>query len=143
MEMPLHPPLLSRAEVIDLLLQHDVTPTQQRVAIAMALLSRDQHVSAETVLAQVNQAAPQVSKATVYNTLGLLVSKGLVRELMIDPQKVVYDSNTQPHHHFYNVDTGALLDVAPGTLMLTEFPPLPAGTYAEGIEVIVRIRNQA
>ncbi len=132
----------SRAEVIDLLLQHDISPTTQRIEIANALLSYAQHISAEDILNKVNHTKIKVSKATIYNTLGLFVQKGLVRELLVDAEKVVYDSNTAFHHHFYNVDTGELTDISAQDVPLADLPHLPNGTYIESVEVIVRLRNR-
>lgn len=134
---------LSRAEVIELMRQKGVNPTQQRVEIAQVLFSEPQHVSADQVLSLVNKQRAIVSKATVYNTLGLFARKGLVREVIVDPTKVFYDPTTAPHHHFYNIDTGELMDVEQDSLMLGDLPQLPEGTEAEGIDVVIRVRNCA
>jgi len=132
---------LSRAEVIDLMRTKGVNPTQQRVEIAQALFVEPQHVSADQVLTMVNKQRALVSKATVYNTLGLFARKGLVREVIVDPSKAFYDPTMSPHHHFYNVDTGELMDVEHGELSLGELPVLPEGTVAETVDVVIRIRN--
>lgn len=134
---------LSQQQVIDLLVSQDIQPTLQRLEIAQALFARDQHLSADEVLKQVNQESARVSKATVYNTLGLFASKGLIREVIVDPTRVFYDPNTCEHHHFYNVDTGELLDIDADELALMNLPALPEGTVADGVDVIIRIRNQA
>ena len=132
--------IMSKSEVIDVLRKHRISPTQQRVEIAQILMSKHQHLSAEQVLDLVNQERSKVSKATVYNTLGLFARKGLVRELVIDPTKIFYDSNTSSHHHFYNVDTGELLDIPVSEINVSDMPMLPAGTRAEGVDVIVRLK---
>ena len=133
---------LGRKEVIALLQQHGITPTQQRVHIGRLLFARDQHVSAEQVLTLVNEGEiEQVSKATVYNTLNLFTGKGILREIIVDPTKVFYDSNTTPHHHFFNVDTGELLDMDSGALQLEGMPSAPEGTVPLGVDVIIRVRN--
>jgi Fur family iron response transcriptional regulator len=59
----------------------------------------------------------------------------------VDPAKVFYDSNTSNHHHFYNADTGLLVDIDPTTIKIQDLPALPAGTVAEGVDVIIRIRE--
>ncbi len=119
-----------------------ITPTQQRVQIAEILFARPQHMSADQVLALVNRDGPTASKATIYNTLGLFARKGLVREVIVDPSKVFYDSNTTVHHHFYNVDTGELTDIPADNLTLDRMPELPPGTESAGIDVIFRIRSR-
>lgn len=134
---------LNQQQVIDLLAGHDIQPTQQRLEIAQVLFARDQHLSADDVLKQVNKDSARVSKATVYNTLGLFAAKGLIREVIVDPSRVFYDPNTCEHHHFYNVDTGELMDIDADELALMNLPTLPTGTVADGVDVIIRIRNQA
>lgn len=133
---------LSRDGVVELLRRYDVNPTPQRVEIAEWLLARPQHVSAEQVLHAVNEADSHVSKATVYNTLGLFAKKGLVREVFVDPSRVVYDSNLGEHHHFYNVDSGELADIPDNSLNLAELPEMPDGTMVDGVDVIIRVRNK-
>ncbi len=132
----------SRIEVIDLMRTKGVNPTQQRIEIAQTLFAKPQHLSADQVLALVNKQRPAVSKATVYNTLGLFARKGLVREVIVDPSKVFYDPTMSPHHHFYNVDTGELMDVAPGVVELGALPELPDGVKIEGVDVVIRVSNR-
>ena len=127
--------------VVNLLKDAGITPTQQRIEIAQILFAQPQHLSAEQVLSQVNQKQSLVSKATVYNTLGLFASKNLIREVIVDPSKVFYDSNTQPHHHFFNVDTGMLKDIDSDAVRIDQLPNLPEGTVADGVDIIIRLRN--
>lgn len=122
--------------------KHGIMPTQQRLDIASILLTRPQHLSADQVLALANRKGASVSKATVYNTLKLFAAKGLVREVIVDPTKVFYDSTTAPHYHIYNVDTGTLMDVDSDKVAVRGLPDLPMGTVADGIDVIVRVRNK-
>jgi len=131
----------SLVDVIELMREKGISPTRQRTEIAQAIFVKPQHVSADQVLSLVNKRHHNVSKATVYNTLGLFARKGLVREVIVDPNKVFYDTTTSPHHHFYNMDTGELQDVDMDSLVLTELPALPEGTVAEGVDVVIKIRN--
>ncbi len=133
--------LLSKAEIISRLRSHQISPTQQRVEIAQLMLSQPQHLSAEQVLEMAKKTGARVSKATVYNTLGLFARKGLVRELIVDPTKVFYDSNNSDHHHFYNVDTGELVDIESHQLNVESLPQPPEGTVSDGVDVIIRVRR--
>jgi hypothetical protein len=36
---------------------------------------------------------------------------GLVREVIVDPNRIFYDSNVGQHHHLYHMDTGTLVDI--------------------------------
>ncbi len=130
-------------DIIELMRDHEITPTQQRLEIAQILFTKPQHLSADQVLAMVNQDSALVSKATVYNTLKLFANKGLVKEVIVDPAKVFYDSTTTPHYHFYNVDTGTLTDIEVREMPVGNLPDLPEGTEAEGIDVIIRVRSSS
>ena len=132
-----------RKSLITLLRQHDIAPTHQRLEIAHVLFSRGQHLSADQILAHVNERHAETSKATVYNTLNLFCERGLVREVLVDPRRVFYDPNTRPHQHIYNMDTGEITDIAADALQVTGMPELPAGMVADGVDIIVRIRNAA
>lgn len=133
----------SDAEVAELLRRHGVSPTAQRVLITRTLLSRIAHFSAEDVFRLVNTGVGHnVSKATVYNTLGLLASKGVVREVIADPNRIFYDSNTAPHYHFYEEATGELTDIDAQHIQVSGLPPLPEGTRLQGIDVIVRLQRK-
>jgi Fur family iron response transcriptional regulator len=110
--------------------------------IARVLFDHVRHYSADQVMTSVNDGRTRVSKATVYNTLGLFARSGLVREIIVDPTRVFYDPNTANHHHFYNVDTGELIDIDSADLQITGLPDLPAGTVAEGVDVIIRLRSE-
>jgi Fur family iron response transcriptional regulator len=134
-------PVLGEDEAAERLRAYDILPTQQRVQIAQVLLTRDQHVSAEQVLELVKATGRAVSKATVYNTLGLFATKGIVREVNVDPARVFYDTNNTIHHHFYNVDTGELSDIEAGRMPVDQLPAAPQDTVVDGVEVIIRVRK--
>lgn len=130
-----------RTQLIALLRRHGIAPTHQRLEIAQVLFGRCQHLAADQVLALVNEQHAETSKATVYNTLNLFRDRGLIREVIVDPKRVFYDPNTEPHHHLYNVDTGEITDIASGALSVSGMPELPAGMVTEGVDIIVRVRT--
>ena len=70
----------------------------------------------------VNNGCSTASKATVYNTLGLFAKKGLVREVIVDPSKIFYDSNVSRHFHFFNTDTGMLTDIPVDAIHIDKLP---------------------
>lgn len=124
-----------------------IAPTSPRRQIAATLLAKHQHITAEQLHTQLCQNGRDISKATVYNTLGLFVQKGLLREIIVDSSHSYFDSNISAHHHFYNLDTGELSDI-PCTHeheQLSCLNPadiqLPKGTTLDQVEVVVKVRN--
>jgi Fur family transcriptional regulator, iron response regulator len=125
------------------LVSHGARPTTQRLKLAELVFERPQHISAEQLLRAARARAIRVSKATVYNTLKLFVECGLVREVVIDRDRVYYDSIVGAHHHFYNVDTGEMTDIPAAAVCFAEVPEAPPGTEQDSVEVIIRVHNRA
>jgi Fe2+ or Zn2+ uptake regulation protein len=98
-------------DVIALLVRNAIQPSAQRVAVADYVLFTDEHPSADRVFARVKKVLPVLSRATVYNTLNLLVKKGLLRELVLAEGKIVFDPKMDRHHHFLDETSGRIYDV--------------------------------
>lgn len=126
--------------IVSSLRSYGISPTSQRIKIAEAIFSCTMHPSADQILAMVNSHRTMVSKATVYNTLSLFVQKGLIREVIVDPTKILYDANTSAHHHFYDVVTGELHDIDASEVSLPSLPPMPSDRIFEGLDIIIRTR---
>ena len=126
-----------------LLTSHGVQPTAQRLRIAELLFACEQHLTAEQVIHALGSDGTHVSKATVYNTLNLFAAQGLLKALCVNPERGLFDSNVEPHHHFHVEDTGELIDVPPGAVEFSKLPPLPPGTESVAVEVVIRVRKQA
>ena len=133
---------LERSEVVSLLQHHKISPTRQRVEIAEFLFQRPQHLSAEKILDGVTDAGNRVSRATVYNTMGLFTNKGVVREVLIDRERVFYDTNTEVHQHLYNVDTGELIDIYDAEMDMISEPNLPEGLRIIDTDVVFKVTSK-
>ncbi|HJT15989.1 MAG TPA: transcriptional repressor [Thermoanaerobaculia bacterium] len=98
-------------DVVKILTDHGIQPSAHRVAVAQYVLTTDDHPSADRVWARVREKFPMISRATVYNTLNLFVEKKLLRELHLSADSVVFDPNTERHHHLIDDETGKIYDV--------------------------------
>ena len=130
----------TRDNLAEKLRTHGINPTHQRIEIAHALFSRCEHLSADQIMAIVNERHSETSKATVYNTLNLFLEKKLIREVLVDPNKVFYDPNTSAHYHMYDVESGKLTDIDAADIRISGLPALPAGMVTEGMDIIIRVR---
>ena len=133
---------LNTEQTVQLLRESGITPTSQRVLIGQTLFAKAQHLSADQLLEKVNTRDASVSKATVYNTLGLFSAKGLIREVLIDPERIFYDSNQAAHYHLYNLDTGDLQDIPAGQLPVFDLPDLPSECVLDSLDIVVKVRNR-
>lgn len=136
-----NPMLIQPENVKEFLLSHNINPTRQRLAIAESMFRTQQHLSAENILEQVNFNGVQVSKATVYNTLRLFVKKGMLREVVIDPLRTLFDSNVSEHHHILNVQTGEIRDIDPIEINLPNVPGLNSNEKIEGLDLVLRVTS--
>jgi Fur family peroxide stress response transcriptional regulator len=85
--------------------------TPQRTAIYQALVHSTAHPTAEDLFAQVSPAYPMLSLNTVYYTLGVLRTAGLVQEVNVGHDRARFDANLSPHHHVICQECQTILDV--------------------------------
>jgi Fur family iron response transcriptional regulator len=118
-------------------------PTRQRLALARLLLEGgDRHVTAEQLHGEAIAAAIPVSLATVYNTLHQFTEAGLLREVVVEPGRSYFDTNTSDHHHFFWEASGRLQDIPGEHLSLSGLPRPPAGTEIRRIDIVIRVHPQ-
>ena len=131
-----------KSKVQEKLKLYGLRPTRARTRIGMILLDKPKHLSAEQVHEKLKQKGYTISKATVYNTLNAFAKYGIVSEVTIDPSRTYYDSTTKAHHHFFNVDTGQLMDIASDDISVENIPRLPDNTQIQDLEIVVKISNK-
>jgi len=104
----------AQADLLERLRELGWRVTPQRRAVAEVLTGEHVHLTADEVHRRARTRLPEVSLATVYNTLGELVEMGEVLELRIGDGPARYDPNARrPHHHLVCTSCGDLLDVQP------------------------------
>ncbi|MBI2470457.1 MAG: transcriptional repressor [Planctomycetes bacterium] len=86
-------------KLTDILRNHGMKITPQRLMIFKVLENNTSHPSAEEVFKRVKRIYPTVSFTTIYKTLETLRDLGEVTELIIDEDRKHYDPNTDTHHH--------------------------------------------
>ena len=130
-----------KPDVARILEEHDIQPSAQRVAVAAYVLQTTEHPSADKVWADVQENFPMISRATVYNTLNLFVEKGLLRELHLAPDSVLFDPNTDRHHHFIDEETGRIYDIPWNQIEVRNAKPIP-GFEVDDYQVVMRGRRR-
>jgi len=68
------------------------------------------HPDAESVFTRVRKKMPTVSLDTVYRTLWMLKDLNLITTLGASRERVRFDANLNPHHHFFCVRCGLTED---------------------------------
>lgn len=84
--------------------------TPQRIAVLSALIKLNYHPTAEEIYREVVQTIPGLSQATVYNTLDVLVLRGIAARIATSSDIMRYDLVDQPHHHLFDETTSRIED---------------------------------
>lgn len=103
------------------LLEHNIKPSMQRIAIMDYLMKHYTHPSVDEVYTALVSSMPTLSKTTVYNTLKLFAEQGAATMLTIDERNVNFDADTSEHAHFLCKRCGHIYDLkTPGGMKKVE-----------------------
>lgn len=79
--------------------------TNERLALLRTLYSNEGHFSVDEILDLMKKQSVQISRATVYRTLDILVQSGLIKKLALDGQDTRYESALTSGHHDHIICT--------------------------------------
>ena len=125
-----------------LLKESGITPTKQRLDIADIIFKKHQHFTAVELIDKVKLAKLPISQATVYNTLCIFESKGLLKTIDLQNDYKFYDTNLESHHHVYNTSTKKLTDISLDKIEFSKLPDIPKSLALEKTEVLIKVRNK-
>lgn len=95
----------------DYLIERDIRPSAQRVALMKYLLDHHTHPTVDDIYAALSPEMPTLSKTTIYNTLKLFAEKGAISIITIDSRNAHFDSNVEPHGHLRCTQCGTICDI--------------------------------
>lgn len=131
------------APILERLKAAGLRPTRQRLALARFLFAgNNRHVTAEQLHSEAQAARIRLSLATVYNTVHQFTAHGLLREVVVEPGRSYFDTNTTDHHHFFFEEDGRLEDIPALQVELARLPDLPLGMQVRRVDVIVRVGSR-
>ena len=73
--------------------------------------------------------------------MGVLKSKGYLKEISINSDKTFYDTNTTDHHHFFDQNNNELTDFYDEDMSNIKIKKNIPGKKIKSIEVLVKIAN--
>lgn len=82
----------------ELFRQHDIQVTAQRLAVLRAVSGRP-HITADGVSEVAEIEIGAISRQAVYDALGVLVEKGLVRRIQPVGSPALYEDRVDDNHH--------------------------------------------
>ena len=131
---------------VDRLRSSGLRPTKQRLTICKILFDRKDtfHFTIDKLKKKIEKSTKsKISLATVYNTVHAFKNNGYLKEISLQGNKTFFDTNSKSHHHFYDQDTGDLVDIKNEDIILSKLPSTPKGKKIKEIEVIVSIANSS
>ena len=131
---------------IDRLRSFGLRPTKQRLAICKVLFDRKEtfHFTIDNLKKKIEKSTKsKISLATVYNTVHAFKKNGYLKEISLQGNKTFFDTNSSVHHHFYDEDTGDLMDIKNDNILLNKLPTAPKGKKIKDIEITVNIANNS
>jgi len=118
-------------ELADLLRQHDVQVTVQRIAVLRAVSSQP-HITADGVAEVVRAELGVISKQAVYDALGILVERRLVRRIQPAGSPARYEDRVgDNHHHLVCRSCNHMVDID----CTVGFPPCLSPSESMGYEI--------
>jgi len=85
--------------------------TAQREHVYRTLLQQTDHPTADEVYLRAKSVMPDLSMATVYNTLDALVKCDLIKQVNVERSATRYCSNMTEHCHFFCEECGTIHDI--------------------------------
>jgi Fe2+ or Zn2+ uptake regulation protein len=95
----------------ELLREHGLQVTAQRLAVLKAVSTRP-HATADELAEEVRERIGSVSRQAVYDALGILVEKGVVRRIQPAGSPARYEDRVgDNHHHLVCRSCGRTVDI--------------------------------
>ena len=119
-------------------------PTKQRLTICKVLFDKKEtfHFTIDKLKKKIEKNTKnKISLATIYNTVHAFKNNGYLKEISLQGNKTFFDTNSTSHHHFYDQDTGDLMDIKNEDIFVSKLPSAPKGKKIKEIEVTVSVAN--
>lgn len=96
----------------DYLKEHKLRRTPERLAVLQEIYARNDHFEADTLYNELLDKKTNISRATVYNTLDLLVSCELVRKHQFGKSHALYEKSHsyRQHDHLICAECGKVIE---------------------------------
>ena len=129
-------------KALEMLQNSPLKLTSQRINLIKTLFQDgNQHFSAEDVYNKVKNTGLRISLATIYNCLNQFTTHGILKMVKASSDKVYFDTNLEPHHHFFCKSSGELTDINAKNVYISKLPKIPNSKKLNSIEVIVNISD--
>ena len=99
------------SDPVELLREHGLPVTAQRLAVLRAV-AKSSHGTAEVIAEEVRADIGTISRQAVYDALGILCEKGLIRRIQPAGSPALYEDRVgDNHHHLVCRGCGVVFDI--------------------------------
>ena len=104
--------LLYREQFKKFLKKNNLKFTRERSEVLKAITIQRDHFHAEDIYQQLKKQKSNVSLATVYRTIPLLIDSGLITGTLYGGERIVYEKiyNKPHHYHMVCIDCGKIIE---------------------------------
>ena len=92
------------------LIEKGLKVTPQRIAILEAIITLNNHPTAENMIDYIRKNHPNIATATVYKVLDALVANELIKKVKTERDVMRYDAIMESHHHLYCSESDRIED---------------------------------
>jgi len=136
--------MLGNPQFTEKLRSSNLRPTKQRLKICEVLFNRDTtfHFTINDLVKIISEKLNEkISLATVYNTVHAFRKKGYLKEISINSDKSYFDTNISEHHHFFDEQTGELIDCNTDDIDAINVKRKIPGKKVNSVEVLIKIAS--
>lgn len=112
--------------------------TRQRQEVFEVVAESHDHPTADEIFDRAKKKMPEISFATVYNCLSVLVGCGLIRQVTLDRSPTRFCPNMRDHCHFFCDDCGHITDIDLPSRETVSGVPLPRGFEISSFDLSLR-----
>jgi uncharacterized protein (TIGR01777 family) len=112
--------------------------TRQRREVFDVVAESHDHPTADDIFERVKRKMPEISFATVYNCLSVLVRCGLLRQVTLDRSPTRFCPNMREHGHFFCERCGEVTDIAVPQRSALAGVDLPPGFEIASFDISMR-----
>ena len=112
---------------------------QRQELIEVLFLKGNAHFTAEDVHQIIIEKKKNISLATIYNCLNQFTKAGILKTVKIAYDKIYFDTNIEPHHHFFHKKNNKLEDIEINKINISKLPKIPDEKTVKSIEVLITL----
>jgi Fe2+ or Zn2+ uptake regulation protein len=112
--------------------------TRHRKEVFDVVAGSYDHPTADEIFVRAKKRMPEISFATVYNCLSVLVQCGLVRQVTLDRSPTRFCPNMREHCHFFCEQCGQVTDIELPSRGTIDQVPLPNGFRVATFDISLR-----